>query len=119
MAPLSVAGAACMMLVGASVRKPRQNKLKTGRAVMASTSSIATVPETETEAISFKEADYGASPGGYWDPLGLSVVSDTKDPSKLSEKDEKARWRDYRAKELKHGRLAMISLLGMWGQCLT
>jgi len=121
MAPLSVVGAACMMLVGASARKTRQNKLRTGRAAMSSASSIATVPgtETTTATTSFKEADYGASPGGYWDPLGLSVVDGKKDPINLSISDEQARWRDYRAKELKHGRLAMISLAGMWGQCLV
>jgi len=53
-----------------------------------------------------KEEQLGAqAPLGFWDPLGLC-------------KDE-ASFRDYRMKELKHGRLAMMGALGMLAQSLV
>merc|ERR1712151_29084 len=53
-----------------------------------------------------KEQQIGAQePLGFWDPLDLC-------------KDE-ATFRDYRMKELKHGRLAMMGALGMLGQSLV
>jgi len=53
-----------------------------------------------------KEDQLGAqAPLGFWDPLGYT-------------KDE-ASFRDYRIKELKHGRLAMMGALGMLTQSLV
>merc|ERR1740121_2348120 len=53
-----------------------------------------------------KEQQLGAQdPLGFWDPLGYC-------------KDE-ASFRDYRIKELKHGRLAMMGALGMLTQSLV
>jgi len=53
-----------------------------------------------------KEQQLGAqAPLGFWDPLGYC-------------KDE-ASFRDYRIKELKHGRLAMMGALGMLTQSLV
>jgi len=53
-----------------------------------------------------KEQQLGAQePLGFWDPLDLC-------------KDE-ATFRDYRIKELKHGRAAMMGALGMLGQSLV
>merc|ERR1740121_2763351 len=53
-----------------------------------------------------KEQQLGAQdPLGFWDPLGYC-------------KDE-ASFRDYRIKELKHGRLAMTGALGMLTQSLV
>jgi len=53
-----------------------------------------------------KEQQIGAQePLGFWDPLGYC-------------KDE-ASFRDFRAKELKHGRLAMMGALGMLTQSLV
>jgi len=53
-----------------------------------------------------KEKQLGAqAPLGFWDPLGYC-------------KDE-ASFRDYRIKELKHGRLAMMGALGMLAQSLV
>jgi len=53
-----------------------------------------------------KEQQIGAQePLGFWDPLGLC-------------KDE-ATFRDYRIKELKHGRAAMMGALGMLTQSLV
>merc|ERR1712228_905760 len=53
-----------------------------------------------------KDQQIGAQePLGFWDPLDYC-------------KDE-ASFRDYRAKELKHGRLAMMGALGMLGQSLV
>jgi len=53
-----------------------------------------------------KEQQLGAQdPLGFWDPLDLC-------------KDE-ATFRDYRIKELKHGRAAMMGSLGMLGQSLV
>jgi len=53
-----------------------------------------------------KEQQIGAQePLGFWDPLSLC-------------KDE-ATFKDYRTKELKHGRLAMMGALGMLGQSLV
>jgi hypothetical protein len=53
-----------------------------------------------------KQAQLGAQdPLGFWDPLDLC-------------KDEAA-FKDYRAKEIKHGRLAMMGALGMLTQSLV
>merc|ERR1712039_1061999 len=53
-----------------------------------------------------KETELGAqAPLGFWDPLGLC------------ENEEK--FKDLRAKELKHGRLAMMAALGMLTQSVV
>jgi len=53
-----------------------------------------------------KESQLGAQPPlGFWDPLGLC------------ENEEK--FKDFRAKEIKHGRLAMMGALGMLTQSLV
>jgi len=53
-----------------------------------------------------KEQQLGAQdPLGFWDPLDLCT--------------DEATFRDYRIKELKHGRAAMMGALGMLGQSLV
>jgi len=53
-----------------------------------------------------KEAQIGAQePLGFWDPLGFC--------------DSEEKFKDFRAKELKHGRLAMMGAFGMLTQSLV
>lgn len=70
---------------------------------------IGAKPKSRTSAVirNFnKESQIGAqAPLGFWDPAGFT-------------KDE-ASFKDLRAKEIKHGRLAMMGALGMLGQSLV
>jgi len=53
-----------------------------------------------------KETQIGAQePLGFWDPLGFC--------------EDEAKFKDFRAKELKHGRLAMMGALGMLTQSVV
>jgi len=52
-------------------------------------------------------------PLGYWDPAGFMRKSVVGDPYKWEWRDE-ATFRRYRAAELKHGRLSMVALTGMY-----
>merc|ERR1719188_2111882 len=53
-----------------------------------------------------KEQQLGAqAPLGFWDPLGFC--------------EDEEKFKDFRAKEIKHGRLAMMGALGMLAQSLV
>lgn len=52
-------------------------------------------------------------PLGYWDPAGFMRKSIDGEPYKWEWRDE-ATFRRYRAAELKHGRLSMVALTGMY-----
>merc|ERR1719277_752673 len=53
-----------------------------------------------------KEAELGAQePLGFWDPLGFC--------------EDEEKFKDFRAKEIKHGRLAMMGALGMLAQSVV
>merc|ERR1712007_212181 len=52
------------------------------------------------------ETELGAQdPLGFWDPLGFC--------------EDEAKFKDFRAKEIKHGRLAMMGALGMLTQSVV
>jgi len=59
-------------------------------------------------------------PFGYWDPLGLMKKNPDEDNyyAAAEWKDEKT-FNQYRAAELKHGRLAMVGLTGMIAAAFT
>merc|ERR1712194_196367 len=59
-------------------------------------------------------------PFGYWDPLGLMKKNPDEDNyyGAAEWKDEKT-FNQYRAAELKHGRLAMLGLTGMIAAVFT
>jgi len=70
---------------------------------------IGAKPKSRTPAVirNFnKESQIGAqAPLGFWDPAGFC--------------EDEAKFKDLRAKEIKHGRLAMMGALGMLGQSLV
>jgi len=70
---------------------------------------IGAKPKSRTPAVirNFnKESQIGAqAPLGFWDPAGFC--------------EDEEKFKDLRAKEIKHGRLAMMGALGMLGQSLV
>jgi len=67
---------------------------------------LAKTPKRASIVRKYGEKELGAqAPLGFWDPLGLST--------------DEAKFRDFREKEIKHGRLAMMGALGMLTQSLV